>query len=231
MRVTQQRAVVAASDEGSVKARCQVFLRLAGYSVNAKRVRRLVRLMGQEPVHPKPRLSVAGQGSMRYPYLLRERVLYAPHEVWSTDITYVPMAKDVFYLVAVLDWHTRYVPSWELSNTLDVGFCLRTLATHPAPYHTSSIPTKAANLSASPLSRPCWLPAAKSAATGAAGPMTMPYAFIERLWRSVNWECVYLNLAIDDQHLYEQLHAYFTYSNHQRPHQELNGQTPAQVFA
>jgi len=134
MRVTQQRAVVAASDEGSVKARCQVFLRLAGYSVNAKRVRQLVRLIGQGPVHPKPRLSVAGQDSMRHPYLLREQVLYAPHESWSTDITYVPKAKGVLYLVTVLNWHTHYVLSWELSNTLDVGFCRRALATHPAPY-------------------------------------------------------------------------------------------------
>lgn len=177
MRVTQQCAVVVASAEGSVQARCQALglafssyyyqlrgktalnltlvrlldeeftrhnfkgvlglrdhLRLAGYSVNAKRMRRLVRLMGREPVYPKPRLSVAGQGSTRYSYLLRERVLSAPHEVWSTDITYVPMAKGFLYLVAVLDWHTRYVLSWELSNTLDVGFCLHTLATHYAPY-------------------------------------------------------------------------------------------------
>lgn len=171
MRVTQQRAVVAASDECSVKARCQVFLALAGCCTNAKRVRRLVQLMGQEPVHLKPRLSVAGQDSMRYPYLLRERILYAPYEIWSTDITYVPMTKDVLYLVTVFDWHTRYVLSWELSNTLDMGFYLRMLATHPAPYILNS--DQSNQLPASSLRRPYWLPAAKSAAIGAAGPPTI----------------------------------------------------------
>ena len=99
-------------------------LRLAGHAVNAKCVRRLVRLMGHEPVYPKPRLSVPGQGVTPYPYLLRDRPATAPNEVWSTDITYVPMAKGFFYLTAVLDWHSRYVLSWQLSNALDVGFCL-----------------------------------------------------------------------------------------------------------
>ena len=84
-------------------------LRLAGYLVNEKRVRRLVRLMGHEPVYPKPRLSVPGQGVTPYPYLLRERPATAPNEVWSTDITYVPMAQGFLYLTAVLDWHSRYV--------------------------------------------------------------------------------------------------------------------------
>ncbi len=113
-------------------------LRLAGHAVNEKRVRRLVRLMGHEPVYAKPRLSVPGQGVTSYPYLLRERPATAPHEVWSTDITYIPMAQGFLYLVAVLDWHARYVLSWHLSNTLDVGFCLRALHTalaqYPAPF-------------------------------------------------------------------------------------------------
>ena len=86
-------------------------LRLAGHAVNAKRVRRLVRLMSHEPVYPKPRLSVPGQGVTPYPYLLRDRPATAPNEVWSTDITYVPMAKGFLYLAAVLDWHSRYVLS------------------------------------------------------------------------------------------------------------------------
>jgi putative transposase len=82
-------------------------LRLAGRAVNAKRVRRLVRLMGHEPVYPKPRLSVPGQGVTPYPYLLRDRPATAPNKVWSTDTTYVPMAKGFLYLAAVLDWHSR----------------------------------------------------------------------------------------------------------------------------
>lgn len=114
------------------------YLRLQGYAVNEKRVRRLLRLMGLEAVYPKPCLSAPGAGVTRYPYLLRERAITAPNEVWSTDITSIPMAKGFLYLVAVLDWHSRYVLSWELSNTLDVGFCLTALhvafAQQPAPY-------------------------------------------------------------------------------------------------
>ena len=113
-------------------------LRLAGHAVNEKRVRRLVRLMGHEPVYPKPRLSVPGQGVTPYPYLLRDRPATAPNEVWSTDITYVPMAKGFLYLAAVLNWHSRYVLSWQLSNMLDAGFCLQALAdalrVAPAPH-------------------------------------------------------------------------------------------------
>ena len=97
-----------------------------------------MRLIGHEPVYPKPRLSVPGQGVTRDPYLLRDRPATAPNEVWSTDITYVPVAKGFLYLAAVLDWHARYVLSWPLSNTLDVGFCLQALDTAlrhaPAPY-------------------------------------------------------------------------------------------------
>ena len=113
-------------------------LRLAGHAVNEKRVRRLVRRMGHEPVNPKPRLSVPGQGITPYPYLLRDRPAPVPDEVWSTDITDISMAQGFLYPVAVLNWHARYVRSWELSNTPDVGFCrlvLRTaLAQHPAPF-------------------------------------------------------------------------------------------------
>jgi putative transposase len=148
-------------------------LRLAGYLVNEKRVRRLVRLMGHKPVHPKPRLSVPRQGVTPYPYLLRERLATAPNEVWSTNITYIPMAQSFLYLTAVLDWHSRYMLSWELSNTLDVGFCLQALASAlrkaPAPYILTRI--RAASLPIPLSSRPCWTPAA---ATAGAAPLTTP---------------------------------------------------------
>jgi putative transposase len=206
-------------------------LRLAGHAVNEKRVRRLVRLMGHEPVYPKPRLSAPGQGVTPYPYLLRERPATAPNEVWSTDITYIPMARGFLYLVAVLDWHTRYVLSWELSNTLDVGFCLTALhpalAHHPAPFIFNS--DQGSQFTSQPFEQ-ALLHAGCRISRDGRGRAT-DNAFIERLWRSVKWECVYLNPATDGQHLYEQLHAYFTYYNHHRPHQALKGQTPAQVFA
>ena len=270
MCIAQQRALVQASGEGSVQARCQALglarssyyyqprgesaenlrlmrlldeeftlhnfkgvrglrdhLRLAGHAVNEKRVRRLVRLMGHEPVYPKPRLSVPGQGVTPYPYLLRDRPATAPNEVWSTDSTYIPMARGFRYLVAVLDWHARYVLSWELSNTPDVGFCLtaldQALRLAPAPFIFNS--DQGSQVTSQPFEQ-ALLHAGCHISRDGRGRAT-DNAFIERLWRSVKWECVYLNPATDGQHLYQQLHYY----NHHRPHQALKGQTPAQVFA
>ena len=159
-------------------------LRLAGHAVNEKRVRRLVRLMGHEPVYPKPRLSVLGQGVTRYLYLLRDRSATGPNEVWSTDITYIPMAKGFLYLAAVLDWHSRYVLSWQLSHSLDVGFCLQILANAlqmvPAPHifnpDLSDAPASpwAVSSPAWSMNKPCWPPAAASAEMAGAAPRTTP---------------------------------------------------------
>lgn len=273
MSVSQQRALVQASAEGSVVARCQAVglarssyyyrpqgetalnlhlmrlldeeytrhsfkgvlglrdhLRLHGYAVNEKRVRRLVRLMGLEAVYPKPRLSAPGQGVARYPYLLRERVITAPNEVWSTDITYVPMARGFLYLVAVLDWHSRYVLSWGLSNTLDVGFCLTALATalrqQPAPHIFNS--DQGSQFTSTAFEQALVQAGCRISRDGRG--RATDNAFVERLWRSVKWECIYLNPAEDGQHLYQQLLAYFTYYNHHRPHQALKGQTPAAIY-
>ena len=205
-------------------------LRLAGHAVNEKRVRRLVRLMGHEPVYPKPRLSIPGQGVTPYPYLLRGRPATAPNEVWSTDITYVPMAKGFLYLVAVLDWHSRYVLSWQLSNTLDVGFCLDALADAlrhaPAPYIFNS--DQGSPFTSLAFERALLAAGARISRDGRG--RATDNAFIERLWRTVKWEHIYLNPAEDGQELFHQLTAYFAYYNHRRPHQGLHGQTPAQVF-
>lgn len=108
------------------------YLRLQGYQVNEKRVRRLLRLLGLEAVSPKPCLSVPGQGSTPSPDRLRARSIRVPNEVWRTDIRSIPLARGFLYLVAVLDWHWRYVLSWELSNMLAVGFCLAARGGAPA---------------------------------------------------------------------------------------------------
>ena len=206
-------------------------LRLAGHLVNAKRVRRLVRLMGHEPVYPKPRLSVPGQIVTPYPYLLRERPATAPNEAWSTDITYVPMAKGFLYLAAVFDWHSRYVLSWQLSNTLDVSFCLLALAdalrVAPAPHIFNS---DQGSQFTSLVYEQALLDAGCRISRDGRGRAT-DNAFIERLWRTVKWEHIYLNPADDGHHLHQQLQAYFAYYNYRRPHQSLGGQTLAQVFA
>ena len=98
-----------------------------GEKVNRKRVQRLLRLMGLEALYPKPRLSVAGRGHRIYPYLLRDVKIERPDQVWSTDITYVPLAQGFMFLAAVIDWYSRYVLAWRLSNTLDGSFCLEML--------------------------------------------------------------------------------------------------------
>src|SRR3954471_24094675 len=99
-----------------------------GHEVNRKRVRRLMRVMGLEAIYPKPKLSSAGRGHKVYPYLLRGVAIERVDQVWSTDITYIPMPTGFMYLTAVIDWRSRYVLSWRLSNTLDVEFCLEALA-------------------------------------------------------------------------------------------------------
>lgn len=103
------------------------WLRGEGHAVNRKRVQRLMRLMGLEAVYPKPRLSIGGAGHKVYPYLLRDVAIERVNQVWSTDITYIPMPNGFMYLTAVMDWHSRYVLSWKLSNTLDTEFCLEAL--------------------------------------------------------------------------------------------------------
>ena len=227
-------------------------LRLAGHVVNEKRVRRLVRLMGHEPIYPKTaarrprfargrlmghepiypklRLSVPGQGVTPDSYLLRDRPATAPNEVWSTDITYVPMAKGFLYLAAVLDWHSRYVLSWQFSNSLDVGSCLQTLAdalrVTPAPYiFNSGHGSQYTGLAY----EKALLDAGCRISRDGQGRAT-DNAFVERLWRTVKWEHINLNPAEDGYQLHQQLHAYFDYYNQQRPHQSLRSQTPTQVL-
>ena len=107
--------------------RMTAWLQQQGHGVNPKRVRRLLRLMGLEALYPKPRLSAPGAVERRYPYLLRGRSITEVNEVWSTDITYIRLQRGFLYLVAVLDWYSRYVLAWELSNTLDTRFCLEAL--------------------------------------------------------------------------------------------------------
>ena len=105
------------------------WLRTKGHGVNEKRVRRLLRTMGLEAVYPKPRLSVPGAGHRIYPYLLGGLAIQSPNQVWATDITYIRMRRGFVYLTAILDWYSRYVVSWELSMTLETGFCLEALET------------------------------------------------------------------------------------------------------
>jgi putative transposase len=107
--------------------RMTAWLKQQGYPVNPKRVRRLMRKMGLVAVYPKPKLSLPGDNARRFPYLLKDYAITAPNQVWSTDITYIRLSQGFVYLVAIIDWFSRYVLAWQLSNTMDVEFCLEAL--------------------------------------------------------------------------------------------------------
>jgi putative transposase len=206
------------------------YLRGAGHRVNRKRVRRLMARMGLEAVYQKPRLSTPGPGHRIYPYLLRGVTVERPDQVWSTDITYVPMPAGFMYLTAVIDWFSRYVLSWRLSNSLDADFCVAALEQalergRPEVFNTDqgSQYTAAAFVS-------------RVEASGARVSMDgrgrwLDNVFVERLWRTVKYEHVYVWRPETVPELHAGLREYFAYYNEERPHQSLGDRTPAEVYA
>src|SRR5450432_4302365 len=205
------------------------WLRREGHEVNRKRVQRLMRLMGLEAVYPKPRLSVGGAGHKVYPYLLRNVAIERVNQVWSTDITYIPMPNGFMYLTAVIDWHSRYVLSWKLSNTLDVGFCLEALEEAlgqgcPEVFNTDQ---GVQFTSASFTGR---LEAAGAKVSMDGKGRCLDNVFVERLWRTVKYEYVYLWRPEVVPALAAGLTTYFGYYNEERSHQSLADRTPAEVY-
>ncbi len=205
------------------------WLRREGHEVNRKRVRRLMRLMGLEAIYPKPRLSASGTGHKVYPYLLRNVAIERVNQVWSTDITYIPMPHGFMYLTAVIDWHSRYVLSWRLSNTLDVAFCLEALEEAlrqgcPEVFNTDQ---GVQFTSASFTGR---LEAAGAQVSMDGRGRCLDNVFVERLWRTVKYEYVYLWRPEVVSALAAGLTSYFGYYNEERTHQSLEDRTPAEVY-
>ncbi len=200
-----------------------------GEAVNRKRVRRLMRLMGLEAIYPKPRLSVAGRGHRIYPYLLRGVTIERPDQVWSADITYVPMASGFMYLAATIDWFSRYVVAWRLSNTLDGSFCAEMLDEalgrgRPAVFNTDQGVQFTAEAFTGRLE-----------AVGVVVSMdgrgrALDNVFVERLWRSVKYEDIYIRGYETVPELHRGLSRYFTFYNDERLHQSLEYRTPATVY-
>jgi putative transposase len=163
----------------------------AGHEVNRKRVQRLMRKMGLEAVYPRPRLSQAAPEHKVYPYLLRGVEIHHPDQVWSTDITYVPMQHGFMYLVAVMDWHSRYVLSWQLSNTMDVTFCLRALEQAlekggPEIFNTDQGSQFTSQAFTGRLEE------AGAAISMDGRGRVLDNIFVERLWRTVKYEDIYI---------------------------------------
>jgi putative transposase len=209
--------------------RMKASLERRGEMINRKRVRRLMALMGLEGLHPRPRTSVVGPGVRAYPYLLRDRVLTRPDEVWSSDITYVPMRHGFMYLTAVIDWYSRYVLSWRLSNTLDGGFCLEALAValsrgRPEIFNTDQ---GSQFTSREYTGR---LEAAGVAVSRDGRGRALDNVFVERLWRSVKYEDIYIKDYERVGELEAGLAAYFRFYDEERPHQALGYRTPGEVY-
>jgi putative transposase len=208
--------------------RMTAWLRREGYDVNRKRIVRLMGKMGLEAIYPRPRLSVPGGKHRVYPYLLHGVEIKRPNQVWSTDITYVPMSEGFMYLVAIMDWYSRYVLSWKLSNTMDVAFCLLALKEalelgSPDIFNSDQ---------GSQFTSRAFTGALEDA--GVAISMdgrgrVLDNIFVERLWRTVKYEDIYIRDYGAVSELEEGLEDYFRFYNYQRPHQALQYRTPAEV--
>jgi len=207
-----------------------VWLKSQGQRVNRKRARRLMRIMGLKSIYRRPRTSQPAAGHKIYPYLLSDIKITRPNQVWAADITYIPMARGFLYLVAIIDWYSRYVLSWRLSNTLDVGFCVEALEEalkkgRPDIFNTD----QGAQFTGEAFTGILKQHGVRISMDGKGS--YHDNLFIERLWRSVKYEEVYLKAYQDGRDARIGLGNYFRFYNTERPHQALGYRTPAGVFA
>lgn len=209
--------------------RIQIMLREKGWAVTRKRIRRLMKKMGLEAIYPKPKTSTRNMSHTVYPYLLRGLTIDEPDQVWATDITYVPMHRGFVYLIAVMDWYSRYVLSWELSNSLDTTFCVEALnralgLRKPEIFNTDQgsqftsedflAPLKEAGVRISMDGRGRWV----------------DNVFVERLWRSLKYEEVYLNAYETVKEARRSIGRWIYFYNYERPHQALDYKTPFEIY-
>ena len=198
--------------------------------INRKRAQRLMRQMGIEAHYAKPNLSRAAPGHHIYPYLLRGLSIERVHQVWSIDITYIPMRQGFLYLVAILDWYSRYILSWELSNTLDAGFCSAALAEALSEYGSPEIwNSDQGSQFTSPAFLAPLLEREIAISMDGRG-RAIDNVFIERVWRSLKYELIYPGDFGSGEELREALIKYWRFYNHERPHQALGYATPADRF-
>jgi putative transposase len=205
-------------------------LRREGYKVNRKRIQRLMRLMGLEAVYPKPKTSCPYKGHKIYPYLLRDMSIERSNHVWAADITYIPMERGFMYLVAVMDWSSRKVLSWRISNTLDTDFCVEALkeaiARHGCPdiFNTDQGSQFTSNAFTEVLKDHD----IQISMDGRG--RFQDNIFIERLWWTVKHQYLYLRTFDNGTELREGLKEWFKFYNGERPHQSLNDYTPDEVY-
>jgi putative transposase len=204
-------------------------LKRAGHPVNRKRVRRLMHLMGLKAIYRRPRTSPPGKGNKVYPYLLNGLKITRPNQVWAADITYIPMSKGFLYLVVIMDWYSRYILSWRLSNSLDSDFCVEALQEalqkgRPEIFNTDQ---------GSQFTSQEFVGILQGFGIKVSMDGSGRYAdnlFIERLWRTLKYEEVYLKAYQDTVEARKSLSAYIAFYNTKRPHQSLSYKTPAEEY-
>ena len=205
-------------------------LRNEGHLVNQKRIRRLMRLMGLMPIYQKPNTSRAAKGHKISPYLLRGLRVDRPNQVWAADITYLPMRRGFLYLVAIMDWHTRKVLAWRISNTLETDFCVEALN---EAIHRFGPPGIMNTDQGSQFTSFAWTDRVKRVGTRISMDgkgRFLDNIFVERLWRSLKYECVYLHAWDTGSEAKAGVRKWMEFYNRQRPHSALGGKTPAVVY-
>jgi putative transposase len=205
-------------------------LRRQGVPVNRKRVQRLMRLMGIAGAEPFRSTSKPHPQHKVFPYLLRGVSIDRTNQVWSCDITYIPLARGFMYLVAIIDWHIRYVLAWELSNTLDSDFCVKALQRALDAHGTPEIfnTDQGAQFTSEAFVGTLRKAGVRISMDGRG--RCLDNVFVERLWRSVKYEDIYMRCYTGASELYRGLIRYFHYYNHERPHQSLGYRPPAEVY-
>lgn len=209
--------------------RMRACLQRQGYPVSRERVRRLMRLLGLEAIYPKRRLSLVNKEHRKYPYLLNGLKIGRPDQVWATDITYIRLRRGFAYLVAVIDWFSRYVLSWELSLTLEVDFCLAALnkaLKHARPEIFNS--DQGSQFTSDAFTGSLHEAGVDISMDGRG--RVFDNIMVERLWRSVKYEEVYLKDYGTPLEARENLGKYFVFYNDERPHQSLDYATPREVY-
>ncbi|MFW8596310.1 IS3 family transposase [Cribrihabitans neustonicus] len=205
-------------------------LRNEGHLVNKKRIRRLMRLMGLMPIYQKPDTSKAAKGHETYPYLLHGLRVTRPNQVWAADITYLPMRNGFLYLVAVIDWHTRKVLAWRISNPLEAGFCVE--AVNEA-IHRFGPPDIMNTDQGSQFTSFAWTDRLRRAGVRISMDgkgRFLDNIFVERLWRPLKYECVYLHAWATGSEARAGVGKWVEFYNRKRPHSALGGRPPAVVY-
>jgi putative transposase len=205
-------------------------LTLLGYRINRKRLRRLMRMVGWQTLYPSTRTTIPGKDGHKYPYLLKGLKIDRPNQVWAIDITYIPMSKGFMYLFAIIDVYSRYVVGWSLSNTMSAEWCVdcieEAISVHGTP---EIINSDQGSQFTSDIYTDCLKRHEIRISMDGRG-RAIDNIFIERLWRSVKYEHIYLHAYDDGNSLWKGLNGYFRFYNHDRLHQSLGYRAPIEVF-